>query len=89
MSKLVSERDGRPILILCGVEDYWMLSVEERNSLNESSPVKYGDEICAIYWINEHQLILYRKYGPYTVDFDDPLLAIPTDADLLAHRLMG
>lgn len=66
-----------------------MLSVEERNSLNESSLVKYRDEICAVYWINENQLVLYRKCGPYTVNFNDPLLANPTDADRLAHRLMG
>jgi hypothetical protein len=66
-----------------------MLSVEERNSLSESSLLEYRDEICAVYWINENQLILYRKCGPYTVNFNDPLLAIPTDADRLAHRLSG
>jgi hypothetical protein len=66
-----------------------MFSVGERSSLNESSLVKYRDEICAVYWINENQLVLYRKCGPYTVNFNDPLLAIPTDADRLAHRLMG
>ena len=65
-----------------------MLSAEERKNLNESSLVKYRDELCAVYWINENQLILYRKCGPFTVDFNDPLLVIPTDADRLAHRLM-
>ena len=68
-----------------------MLTRKEQDSLNEGSLIKYVGELGEIYrYINNDQIVIHRRTrsnGSITVWLTDVLLTIPTDAELLAHRL--
>lgn len=70
-----------------------MLTLEEQQALEDGSLFKYGDELVSVYGLpNEAQVTIVLpgpRGGPRTISRSDRLLSMPSDVDLLAHRLSG
>lgn len=67
-----------------------MLTEEEQNSLKEDSLVNYRGQLWYVYRrLNEDQVVINTVGQSTTVSQRHYWLTMPTDAELLAHRLMG